>query len=181
MKSITKNQKGFTLIEILVVIGLIAILAAIVLIAINPARQFAQARNSQRDSNVSALLNAIGQRYADNKGLFRSPTDATCTAAMDITTTTTTIGVGAGNTPIIGSFVDMRPCLVPTYIAEMSYDPGNSSVFDTAAKNPHVSSATDYNTGYTVVKDSATQRITVCAPGAAEPAVAGSAIDCMTR
>src|SRR4030042_864409 len=66
----TKGQKGFTLIEILVVIGIIAILAAVVLIAINPAKQFAQARNSQRTSNVNAILNAIGQRMTDNKGVF---------------------------------------------------------------------------------------------------------------
>ena len=67
-----KFNKGITLIEILVVIGIIAILAAIVLIAINPARQFAQANNSQRSSNVNAILNAVGQYMADNKGAVPS-------------------------------------------------------------------------------------------------------------
>jgi len=67
MKLFKKND-GFTLIEILVVIGIIAILAVIVLIAINPARQFAQANNTQRTSNVNAILNAIGQYIADNAG-----------------------------------------------------------------------------------------------------------------
>src|SRR3972149_586779 len=68
MKNLKKNG-GFTLIEILVVIGIIAILAVIVLIAINPARQFAQARDTQRTSNVNAILNAVGQYLADNKGV----------------------------------------------------------------------------------------------------------------
>jgi prepilin-type N-terminal cleavage/methylation domain-containing protein len=58
-KLLKAKRQGFTLIEILVVIGLIAVLAAVVLIAVNPARQFAQARNSQRASNVSTILNAM--------------------------------------------------------------------------------------------------------------------------
>ena len=61
----TRRQAGFTLIEILMALLLIAILATIVIIAINPAKQFAQARNTQRTSNVESILNAVGQRIAD--------------------------------------------------------------------------------------------------------------------
>ena len=71
MKGMHK-QKGFTLIEILVVIGIIAILAAVVIVALNPGRQFAQARNTQRWSNINTLLNAVGQRLADNRGNWPS-------------------------------------------------------------------------------------------------------------
>jgi len=140
-----RSQSGFTLIEILVVIGLIAFLAAVVIIAINPARQFAQGRNSQRVSNVNAILNAIGQRIADNKGLFRASDDVIC--AIDLPTATST-------TQIIGSSgVDLRPCLVPTYISELPADPVGGVVWNDA----------DYNTEYTVLQD-ANGRITVCAP-----------------
>ena len=65
-----KLQKGFTLIELLVVIGILAVLLAITLIAINPAKQFAQANNTQRSSDVNAILNAINQYMADNKGVL---------------------------------------------------------------------------------------------------------------
>ena len=96
-----KKARGFTLIEILIVIGIIAILAAIVVVAINPARQFAQARNTQRQSNVETILNAVGQNIIDNKGIF------TC-AGVTITSATSIIGT---------SGADLGSCLVPTYIA----------------------------------------------------------------
>lgn len=99
MKS-TKSR-GFTLIEILVVIGIIAVLAAIVIIAINPARQFAQARNTQRTSDVAAISNALGQYMADNRGALPS--------VLDTTDRNIKNGSGAG-------IADLCSILYPTYL-----------------------------------------------------------------
>ena len=85
-----KNVKGFTLIELLVVIGILAILLSIVLIAINPARQFGQANNTRRRSEVTQILNAIGAYAADNKGQL--PAGIPATTAREI-------GSGAGKAP----------------------------------------------------------------------------------
>lgn len=140
------QESGFTLIEILLVMGIIAILAAVVIVAINPARQFAQARNSQRTSNVFSILNAVSQNMADNQGVF------TCAGAGTIPATATVIAV---------SGYDIAGCLVPTYVPSLPFDP--------SAQGAHFTSGADYNTGYTIVRDSNTGRITVAAPEALQP------------
>jgi type IV pilus assembly protein PilA len=145
------QSKGFTLMELLVVIGIIAILASIVVVAINPSRQFAQSRNTQRESNVSTILNAIGQNTVDNKGIF--------VCGSTITTTPTNIGTGSGN-------IDLEDCLVPTYLpSTIPFDPDGG---------------TDADTQYTVEVD-ALGRYTVCAPKHAEAPIAGSSEYCLTR
>ncbi|MDP3792189.1 MAG: type II secretion system protein [bacterium] len=117
MKKIGK-QSGFTLIEILVVIGIIAILAAVVIVALNPARQFAQARNTQRSSNVNTILNAVSQRMVDNKGIWNT----TCTGPVTVVlaSSATNIGTGAG-------FTNLDPCVAPTYVVSIPFDPSGGT------------------------------------------------------
>jgi type IV pilus assembly protein PilA len=136
-----KNKKGFTLVEVLLVIVIIAILAAIVIIAINPGRQISQANNTQRQSDVTTILNAVHQYSIDNRGVFPE----------EITATVTVIGSAVGQ-------IDICEYLVPTYVAELPFDP--------TATDAAYTDCTAYNTGYTIVEDATTGRLTVAAPGA---------------
>src|SRR3989344_7103671 len=52
-------KSAFTLIELLVVIAILGILAAAVLVAINPGKRLAQARDAQRKQDINAIANAL--------------------------------------------------------------------------------------------------------------------------
>lgn len=54
------------MIELLLVIAIVAILAAIVIVALNPFRQLAQSRNASRSSDVNTILNAVNQYALDH-------------------------------------------------------------------------------------------------------------------
>jgi len=134
-------QKGFTLIELLVVIGVLAVLLAIVLIAINPAKQFSQANNTKRRSDVNAILNAIDQYAADNKG----------TLPTGITTTDQDITTGAA---------DICAQLVTKYLAALPVDPKTNN------GTPVTVCTSAYDTHYHVIQSVADNRVTVTAPDA---------------
>lgn len=131
------QKKGFTLIEILVVIGLLSVLFAISIIAINPARNFQESRNAQRSSDVLQILNAVTQYTSrDGNVLGDLGTIPTCP-------TTAAIGSGTGN-------VNLGTALVDEYIVAIPEDPSTGTAADT---------------GYTICQ-SANGRVTIAAPDA---------------
>ncbi len=138
-----KYVQGFTLIEILIVIGIITILAGIVLVAINPARQFRQANNTQRLSNANAILNAIGQYAVDNKGDI---------SGLSLPSTARDIGSSGSDANAVCAK------LVPKYITALPSDP------DSSAKGVGVTNCgSTYNIGYQV-QASTTGQVVVSAP-----------------
>jgi prepilin-type N-terminal cleavage/methylation domain-containing protein len=145
-----KNQKGFTLIELLVVIGILAVLLAITLIAINPARQFAQANDTKRRSDVNSILNAVNQFMADNGGVPPAGIPVAPNPAANVADT------GA----------DICDDLVDNYIAALPSDPTtNSGAGGVGAAISDCAQVGGYDTGYTIIQ-TANGRITVTAPDA---------------
>lgn len=65
---IMENGKGITLIELLLAVGIIAILVSIVLIAINPGAHVSIVRDAQRREDVESMLGAVLQYAVDHDG-----------------------------------------------------------------------------------------------------------------
>ena len=117
-----QHRKGFTLLEILLVIALIGILAAVVLIAINPRRQIVQAQNAQRVSDMRALNFAVSQYAIDNQGVL----------PPGLTNSYQSICPEGGGS----NCVDWRLLLVPDYIASIPVDPATGLDYQVAL-NPN--------------------------------------------
>ncbi len=115
---LTKNQ-GFTLVEILIVIGIIAVLAAIVIVAVNPARLFGKARDTERWTEVNGIANAITQYYADNAGVLPADIPAVGGTPIEICATTGATCTGLYDMTVKG--------VTPNYLPTVPVDPQTTS------------------------------------------------------
>lgn len=148
MKNLRINQKGFTLIEVLLVVAVIAILAGIVILAINPSRQLGQSKDAQRKADVNTILNAVYQYALDNNGSLPST----------ITTSSTQIcNTGIADATCDGASLIKLTVLTASekYIVSIPKDP---------------TGATTNGSGYNILK-TANGRVTVSAPSAEQSTV----------
>ncbi len=129
-----KKKFGFTVIEILLVVAAISILAGIVVLAVNPNKQLANKRNSQRRADVNVILNAVYQYSIDSSAL-----------PANITTTPTAICKTGGD---CAGLVDLSVLTANSkYIATLPFDPTD---------------AINNSTGYVISKD-ANNHVTISA------------------
>ena len=137
------DRRGLTLIEILVSIAIIVFVTGIGMLALNPGSQLAAARNTQRQLHLQAIMNAVRQNIADTtNGVFSCSSGPLPTSSKLMASATGSYNIG--------------PCLVPTYLQTLAYDPTASSAY--------YMSNTNYNTGYTIMYNTSTTQITVAAP-----------------
>lgn len=149
LSTIIKKQKGFTLLEVLLVVAILAILAGIVIIAINPGKQLADARNAQRSTDVTTILNAVYQYSLDNNGVLPTTIPTSTATEMCITGTVPA-------TCTSGSLIDLSVIVSAT----------NDKYLSALPKDPQCPSACLANgIGYTIVKTTG-GRVTVAAPDA---------------
>ncbi|MFA4998423.1 MAG: type II secretion system protein [Candidatus Paceibacterota bacterium] len=120
------GKKGFTFVEVLIVTAITAVLASAVIIVVNPAKRFEQARDMQREIHLQSILSAIEMRETVEKG-WPAPCED-LPQEMDENENPLFKTIGTKDDP---NFYDLYKCLVPTYLSSELFDPAEGSAEDT--------------------------------------------------
>ncbi len=101
------HKGGFTLIELMLVMGIIAVLSGIVIAALGPTRQLGFARDAKRQSDVNTILNAVYQYSIDHNGVM--PAGIPATGRHEICRTGAADCQGADLNALSGSYLVSIP------------------------------------------------------------------------
>jgi len=128
-----QKGEGFTFIETLIVIGIVGLLATTVVVGVNPARRFEEARDKQREIHLQTILSAIEQKRTVEGGWFGECgplPQGVQEEGEEEKPIFKIIGTGLGK-PNPDDYYNLFSCLVPIYLAEPLYDPAEGSEVDT--------------------------------------------------
>jgi prepilin-type N-terminal cleavage/methylation domain-containing protein len=107
------SNKGFTLIEVLLVITLIGILLTIGLVNFNAEDRFIEARNDTRKTHIQTLESAITQ-YKLQEDIYPTGLSRTYQEICDPDSTSCT------------GFIDLKSSLVPNFLQAIPQDPNDT-------------------------------------------------------
>lgn len=119
-----KKRNGFTLTELVLIVGVLLIVGAIVYFVVNPTQKLAQSRDSRRASEVNSILDSVIHYSTDNNGKFPAAIDDNTDTSQIIGSDKTgcdTVCPAAGETEAV--CVDLSSDLVPKYIGAIPQDP----------------------------------------------------------
>ncbi len=142
MNRFSSTKQGFTLIEILLVIGIIAVLATVVVVSLDPATRFQNARDARRLADIQSILSAVQQYIVDHKGQLPG---GLSTYEMQIGTSDSGCDLTYNNCSANLSYcLNLSTDLAP-YLKDMPYDPETGSV-----ERTHYTVAVDSNNIVTI-------------------------------
>lgn len=103
----TSSKKGFTLLELLIVITILAILAVIIIFVLNPAETLKKSRDVQRLSDLATLKNAVGLYTTTVSSIKLDGTVGSATNCLGVTQSATVpnIWLSVGTAPSAGTAV----------------------------------------------------------------------------
>ncbi|MDO8604632.1 MAG: type II secretion system protein [bacterium] len=130
MKKGAGHAKGFTLLELLIVISIIAILSVALVLILNPAETLKKSRDTQRISDLNTIKTALGLYLTSTSTPWMNGnTDVACAPWSSSTTTLSVLTDGTGWLPInLNSLTSGSP------ISSLPVDPVNSGAMGYAYK-----------------------------------------------
>lgn len=114
------KSNGFTLIELLLVMAILGILFGSLLVGLNPTRQMAKARDTQRNSHLYGIVSAVLQYASEHSGELPDTDGDPLT--YNFPTTPTCIGTSVGCFDLAGAG-ETGETIVPVYLDSIPVDP----------------------------------------------------------
>jgi uncharacterized membrane protein len=135
-----KKNQGFSLTEILIVIGIIFVLAGILMVAINPMQRIKSSRDDVRRAHIHQIWEAVTNKHSAEEG-WTCGSQGPLPFSIDGDDKPVFVEIGSAN-------YDLFSCLVPDYLSKKLLDPKQG---------------TDANSGYQIWQHPVTRRISVYA------------------